>query len=589
MTSTVGILLDEFPEEMRGDVVDALEERPDTFWQDLARQQVRLTYNRLHFRPFIYPAGKGQLPFPPEEIWQITLAGAPYRETVDGHELLLQDYTFSSTLLTDQQSPAEAEPALQEVNGRWAEPFLLPLDPTLLLQRTGNACLNEGGFPPNSYDSENVYLFYDYTCTADSLGAAGCHRSTRPPLSCREALDSRIGSIETSLSFERLRWNRTVADEVRVGQIISQDTPDLRVLGEDLANNRIIYRYFAPDSCAIVEQCVSGTGWRRLLMFDANNHNLGAAALEIGSVIASNPLNNLFQYNACHDHYHFANYGEFQLGTADQPSKQAFCVESTSRFSNNESSPLTHEFSCRNQGVQAGWGDEYKAGLDCQWIDITDLEFEEEPLTLPLTFRFNQDGFLCEGEPVLNENGELVWEPSGLRTAEGLPISRPQCNFVEDWDANNEGIHDVTIPPVGSFVTAPCTPEKLGPLRNCGFSEQPLPPLPTPTPADDEEEAAPVYRCTPGETVQLSCGIPTNAQPQVLRICEVSAALGVGTACTFEASLATGTVMGNGRDLSFTCPFPRDENEPGGDYAFYTAPLFPEDEGAVVSCTAVGE
>ncbi|MCB9006044.1 MAG: hypothetical protein H6656_01410 [Ardenticatenaceae bacterium] len=33
-------------------------------------------------------------------------------------------------------------------------------------------------------------------------------------------------------------------------------------------------------------------------------------------------------------------------------------------------------FSCNNQGIQAGWVDEYGAGLDCQWIDITDIEIE---------------------------------------------------------------------------------------------------------------------------------------------------------------------------------------------------------------------
>lgn len=588
MSSTAGVLLDEFPATMRERVAAELRSRDDAFWEALARHQVYLTYNRLHFRPFFYDFQKGQLPLPPADVWQIRLDGRPYRETISGHDLLLQDYTFTSTLLTDQASPAAAETALQEIGGRWQEPFVLPADPLLLLQRTGNACLNEGGFPPNSYDSENVYLFYDYTCTAGSGGAAGCHRTTLPALSCREALDGRVGAITTTLNFERLPWDETLAAAVRRGQVLSQEAPDLQVMTGDLQNNHIIYRYFPADSCALVEQCVDGSGWRRLLMFDANTHNLGGTALEIGKVVAENPLNNMFQYNACHDHYHFANYGEFQLGLADQPSKQAFCVESTSRFSNNEASPLTHDFSCRNQGIQAGWGDEYKAGLDCQWIDITDLALDDGPMTWPLTFRFNQDGFLCEGQPMLNEDGELIWEPSGQRTAEGLPISRPRCEFVENWDTNNEGSVDVSIVPAGSFVTAPCTQGELGPLRNCGFTAQALPPLPTPLPADNGE-TQPAFRCTPGQPVQLSCTLPANSPPQVLRICEVSAVLGVGTACTFETALATHTVTDDGRDPTFTCPLPRDAREPGGDYAFYTAPLFPEDAAAVVSCTAVQE
>lgn len=587
MNSRVGVLLDEVPQESRDRVATALLQKPDDYWRDLARQQVSLTYNRLHFRPFFYEMLKGQLPLPPESLWQITLGeDGPRRTTIGGHDYVLIDYAFSSVLLSDPESPGKAEFLLGQEGGKWTEPFVLPGDPTLLLQRTGNTCINEGGFPPNSYDSENVFLFFDYTCTADSGGATGCHRSRLPTLSCLEALGQRVGMVETGMQFERLPWDTGLADEVRIAQVLHTEAPNLMVIGEELETNRIIYQYFPPNSCAAQEACINGDGWRRLLQFDAMVHNLGAEPLGIGRVIRSNPLNTMFQYNACHDHYHFANFGEFQLGVNNQPSKQAFCVESTSRMSNNELSPLTHDYTCSNQGIQAGWVDEYQAGLDCQWIDITDLEFDGESLTMPLTFRFNQNGFLCEGQPVLNENGELMWEPTGERTVEGLPISRPQCNFVEGWDSNNEASRDVIIPVVGSFVTAPCTQGQIGPLRNCGFSLQPLPPLPTPTPANDEA-AQPPLRCTPGQTVQLSCTLPANAQPQTLRICETSAALGVGTACTFETSLVNRVVGADGRDISFTCPLPRDANEPGGDYAFYVAPVFPEDALAQVSCTAV--
>ncbi|HRQ38357.1 MAG TPA: lysyl oxidase family protein [Chloroflexota bacterium] len=587
MNSRVGVLLDEIPQESRDRVATTLLQKPDDYWQELARQQVQLTYNRLHFRPFFYEMLKGQLPLPPESVWEISLGeDGPRRTTVGGHDYVLIDYAFSSVLLTDPESPGKAEFLLGQEGGKWTEPFVLPGDPHLLIQRTDNACINESGFPPNGYDSENVAFFYDYTCTADSGGPLGCHRSRLPTLSCLEALGARVGMVETGMQFERLPWAADLADEVRVAQVLSFGAPNLTVVGDELQYNRIIYQYFPPNSCAAQEACINGDGWRRLLQFDAMVHNLGTEALNIGRVIRSNPLNTMFQYNSCHDHYHFANFGEFQLGVNNQPSKQAFCVESTSRLSNNELSPLTHDFTCNNQGIQAGWVDEYQAGLDCQWIDITDLEFESDTLTMPLIFRFNQNGFLCEGQPVLNENGELMWEPTGERTAEGLPISRPQCEFVEGWDSNNEGSHELLIPAVGSFVTAPCTQGQIGPLRNCGFSLQPLAPLPTPTPADDEEAEAPL-RCTPGQTVQLSCSIPADAQPQTLRICETSAALGVGTACTFETAMVNRVIGPDGRDISFTCPFPRDENEPGGDYAFYVAPVFPEDALAQVSCTAV--
>ncbi|HEX6384912.1 MAG TPA: lysyl oxidase family protein [Anaerolineae bacterium] len=576
--SQVGVLLDEVPEEMRSGVAADLADQSDAFWVELAQRQVRLTLYRLILRTFKY-SGKGPLPLPPEELWLIELDEAgPSRQTVQDHDLMLIGYTFSSTLLTDVESPAQSEPALVEAGGVWEEPFVLPLDPDLLLQRTGNACINEAGFPPNSFDSENAWRFYDHTCTADSGGPGGCHRSQLPTLDCVEAVTQAMGALQTSVRFERLAWDTDLADEVRTGEITQLAAADLKVVGDDLNNHRIVYRYFPTESCALLEQCVGASGWRRLLLFDATVHNVGSQPLHIGPVI-EDPRYTLFKYNACHNHYHYNNYGEFLLDDADQASKQAFCVQSTGRASNNETSPLTHPYSCRFQGIQTGWIDEYFAGLDCQWIDISDIGASDEitgtaalteTLNLPLTFRSNPDRFLCEGTPVLDEEGNLLWERIGVDPDTGIAMDRPQCDFVEDWDVNNEASVDVTIAPTGSFVTEPCQEDVLGPLRNCGFTEQEID-----------------LTCTPGSTVQLSCSVDDDAPPQVLRVCETSAVLGVATACTLQDALANTIIGPSSTEVTFNCPFARDAEEPGGAYALYTAPIYGEDEPVAVSCTTV--
>jgi hypothetical protein len=524
-----------------------------------------LTKYRLNFRPVIQ-AGKGQLPLPPPDVWEITLdpAGAR-REQVQAHDLVLINYEFTTTLLSDADSPAEAEAALGEVGGVWPEPFVLPLDPDLLLQRTENACLNEAGFPPNSYDSENAFLFYDHTCIADSTGAAGCHRNRRPNFSCLDMLNFRVGQVAIEMRFERLEWDDELADAVRIGPVSRENTADLLVYGPDLTDYRLIYRYFTEDDCAIQENAVGGSGWRRLLQFTATAYNIGGAALHIGPV-TEDPTINVFRYNSCHAHYHFDFYGTFAFDAGDvaNASKQAFCVESTNRFSNNEISPLTHPYSCRFQGVEAGWVDEYVAGLDTQWVDITEVEVDEEVMA-DLTFSFNPDQFLCEGEIGLDESGEILWEASGRRTQEGFPISRPVCEFVEDWDANNEATESIPIPPTGSFVTEPCRQGELGPLRNCDFVEQ----------TTD-------LSCDPGARVSLDLQIDADAEPQIARICEVSAVLGVGTACTFENALANVVIGAEGKATDFTCPLPRSADEPGGLYALYTSPVLPTDAAADV-------
>ena len=94
-------------------------------------------------------------------------------------------------------------------------------------------------------------------------------------------------------------------------------------------------------------------------------------------------------------------------------------------------------------------------------------------------------------------------------------------------------------------------------------------------------------RCTPGSTVQLSCSLNGDAAAQVVRLCETSAVLGTGTACTFNDALLNQVISSSAVELSFICPFVRDENEPGGDYALYAAPLFTGDALAEISCTPV--
>ena len=584
MTSIVGVLLDEYPADMRDRVADALAQQPESIWLSRALQQIDLTYNRLHFRDFVYRregiTNRWQLPHPPRDLWEVTFnpAGAE-RRTVDGHDLVVWEYTFTSILLSDEASAGRAEPNLAQIGGVWEEPFVLPVDPTQLLQRTGNTCINEAGFPPNSYDSENVASFYDYTCTADSVGMTGCHRTFTPTLSCTQALRTWVGATSTVMRFERLPWDETLADSVRRGPLTTTLGPDLMVVEEELYNHRLIYRYFGPDDCAYNEGNVGGTGWRRLLQFDAVAHNVGAVGLHIGLVEGENETN-IFEYDPCHNHIHYSNYGEFLFGPDPYPNKRAFCVESTGRFSNNEGSPLTHAYSCRVQGIEAGWVDEYGAGLDGQWIDVTEV-FPSASLTntqaalLPLTFRMNTDQFLCEGQPVLDEAGKQIYAWSGLYNSRGLPMAYPVCDLIPDWDGNNEGTAWVTIPPTGSFVTQPCANGETGPRRNCGFVPD----------ADD-------LVCTAGQPVQMSCQLNTassssTAAPQVLRLCESSAVLGTGTACVFEGALANVLLGLDPVTVNFTCPRFRTAEEPGGLYALYTAPAFSDDASVSVSCQVV--
>ena len=84
--------------------------------------------------------------------------------------------------------------------------------------------------------------------------------------------------------------------------------PDLIVDEGDLADFWYVdEQYFPPDNCALVEQCVGGSGVRKLLRFRTTTANIGRVDLEMGDP-TTNPL---FEFSPCHGHYHFHDYAEY--------------------------------------------------------------------------------------------------------------------------------------------------------------------------------------------------------------------------------------------------------------------------------------
>ncbi|HEY3595315.1 MAG TPA: lysyl oxidase family protein [Polyangiaceae bacterium] len=586
-SSRVGVLLDEIPAGIRARVAATLLAKPDSFWIARAKRQLALATYRLNFRAGFYDEAdaKMQLPLPPDEIFNIAIARpggvVARRARIQGHDYVVVNYTLDSMIVTDEASPGMSEPALSTIGGTWDEPFTFPVDPELLVQRTGYACMDEAEFPPNSVDTEDVEFFYDQECEVeDELTPDGCHYTQLPAESCLDALTAHVGSVDAPLHFERLPWDEAVAAPARVGAVTARNASDLQVVGDELLVNRLTYRYIEASSCALAEQCVSGSGWRRLLQFNASEKNLGTAPVNIGDIDyfvdtpdagTANANHHIYEYSACHHHYHFSHYATFTYGgDPNLGSKRAFCLQSVARYSNNEYAPTWSPYGdCSYQGISQGWGDQYNAGIECQWVDVTGVDTSSAPVTKPLGLRSNPDGFLCEGTPVLDGAGNLVWEPTQFMTSAGETVDRPQCDFIPNWDSNNYAEQSITLPlPGEGMVTSPCARGQVGRLRNCGFSYDHT-----------------IRSCTPGSTFSMRCTKPANTAPEVVRICEGSAVLGAGVACTSGDALATAEIVNAPVNVTFECPPARDATEPGGSFAFYTAPSFTEDTGTTVTCT----
>ncbi|MET0793864.1 MAG: hypothetical protein ABW061_20260 [Polyangiaceae bacterium] len=219
--------------------------------------------------------------------------------------------------------------------------------------------------------------------------------------------------------------------------------------------------------------------------------------------------------------------------------------------------------------MSQGWGDQYNAGIECQWVDVTTVDTSEGPVTQPLGLESNPDGFLCEGTPVLDKDGNQEWEATDFKSEEGDTVDRPKCEFIENSSANNYQERPVTLPVPGEgMVTSECTRGQIGPKRNCGYTY-----------------AGKLSSCKPGESVVLHCSTAADAAPQAVRICEGSTVLGAGVACVDADALASALPTADGVAVTFTCPAKRDDLEVGGKYALYTAAIWPEDETATVTCT----
>lgn len=127
-----------------------------------------------------------------------------------------------------------------------------------------------------------------------------------------------------------------------------------------------------PGDCRVTESCLNGYGVRTVINFDTYIKNIGTQDYYIGD-----PGNNPGQFttNNCHGHAHYEGYAEYRLYKPNGQAipigfKNGFCVLDYDGCPDGGQA----KFSCGNMGISKQCGDIYAAGLDCQWIDITDVD-----------------------------------------------------------------------------------------------------------------------------------------------------------------------------------------------------------------------
>ncbi|XP_060530053.1 lysyl oxidase homolog 3 [Cylas formicarius] len=170
------------------------------------------------------------------------------------------------------------------------------------------------------------------------------------------------------------------------GVICGEDVPDLIIDHNEISRTAHLedkQMFFL--QCAMEENCVASSAYevqrenpdwhfetRRLLRFTAKIFNAGSADFRPALP------KHLWEWHMCHMHYHsmevFAKFDILdRLGEkVAEGHKASFCLE------DNQCLPgIVPRYACANygdQGISVNCSDIYKYSVDCQWIDVTDLE-----------------------------------------------------------------------------------------------------------------------------------------------------------------------------------------------------------------------
>lgn len=204
--------------------------------------------------------------------------------------------------------------------------------------------------------------------------------------------------------------------------------PDLMIDQPAIVNSLVIHEV-AATNCHVVEGCLTGYGTRTVLGFDTHIKNIGATDYYVGNP-SSNP--DQFTFGNCHGHAHYEGYAEYVLYKPDGTmipigQKNGFCVMDLECSGGGSA-----QYGCGNMGITAGCGDIYGAYLDCQWIDITDVDTGEYVLAVKVNWDQSPDA-LGRYEMGYENNWaqvciKLTMDAQGERGFQVLP----NCNPYED-------------------------------------------------------------------------------------------------------------------------------------------------------------
>jgi hypothetical protein len=206
--------------------------------------------------------------------------------------------------------------------------------------------------------------------------------------------------------------------------------PDLIVVENEIKTS-IFLSTIQASNCQVTEGCLTGYGIRDIIRFTTHIKNIGNADYYIGSP-ETHPAQ--FSFGNCHGHWHYEGYAQYTLYDFNgQPIpvgfKNGFCVLDLECGDGGNA-----QYGCGNMGISKQCGDIYSSGLDCQWVDITDVDTGTYTLVVKVNWDNSPDA-LGRTELAITNNWAQVCiklgrEENGTRTVSLVENCNPyvDCN-----------------------------------------------------------------------------------------------------------------------------------------------------------------
>jgi Lysyl oxidase len=290
---------------------------------------------------------------------------------------------------------------------------------------------------------------------------AACN--TKPAIPTPQNLEQNLDQgTDVTTVVDAYKDDTALTNEVTLS---AEALPDLVISDQRLASSiRFASETFSSSSCSSQEGHFAA-GSYKTLRFDAATINNGNKDLEIGSPSTQsdpnrdgNPIDGLFEFARCHQHYHFRHYAQYELnpinpdgtlGTSVLARKVGFCMLDNYQTPTSGSRKFT---SCDYQGVSQGWGDIYGANLDGQFFLLNEAGLNLQPGQYKVRLTVNP-----------------AYTP---QTGEVCPVAMPngQCRmFRESSYENNTGETTVSISAAQLGLTT-SNPASSAPCSNCDLS-----------------------------------------------------------------------------------------------------------------------